>query len=317
MVAYALRRLLIAVPTALLVALFAFGVVRIVPGDALMLMIADAAPRLDQADLEALRAQMGLDRPFVPQFLAWLGGVVRGDFGESIWTGRPVLGEVLRTLPLTLELAVIALVVATLISIPIGVVSAVRQNTPWDYGTRLIAVLGLSIPDFALAIVLLLVFSLVFHWVPPMEYHGLLEDPAANLKQLLMPGLILGFALSAVSMRMTRSAMLEVLREDYIRTARAKGLGERLVIARHALKNAFIPVVTIMGIQARRLLGSTVIIESIFSLPGLGRLTLDALLNRDFIQLQGNLLIITFLVVLVNLAVDLSYGWLNPRIRYA
>lgn len=316
MAPYLVRRLLTGVLTAFLVALFAFGVVRIVPGDALMLQIAETSPRLTPADLARIRAELGLDKAFLPQFLSWLGGVFRGDLGNSLWTGRPVLREVARTLPLTLELGVMALVAATLISLPIGILSAVKRNTPVDYALRLVAILGLSIPEFALAIVLILVLSLGLHWIPPTEYTGLLENPAANLKQLLLPGLILGFELSAVSMRMTRSAMLEVLREDYIRTARAKGLSERMVILRHALKNAFIPVITIMGLQVRRLLGATVIIESIFALPGLGRLTLDALLNRDFVQLQGNLLVIALLVVVLNLVVDLSYGWLNPKIRY-
>lgn len=311
-----MRRLLTGVLTAFLVALFAFGVVRIVPGDALMLQIAETSPRLTPADLARIRGELGLDKAFLPQFLSWLGGVFRGDLGNSLWTGRPVLREVARTLPLTLELGVMALVAATFISIPIGIISAVKRNTPVDYAMRLLAILGLSIPEFALAIVLILVLSLGLHWIPPTEYTGPLENPVANLKQLLLPGLILGFELSAVSMRMTRSAMLEVLREDYIRTARAKGLSESMVILRHALKNAFIPVITIMGLQVRRLLGATVIIESIFALPGLGRLTLDALLNRDFVQLQGNLLVIAILVVVLNLVVDLSYGWLNPKIRY-
>lgn len=316
MAAYIARRVFIGVLTAFLVALFAFGVVRIVPGDALMLQIAETSPRLTPADLARIRAELGLDKAFAPQFLSWLGGVFQGDLGNSLWTGRPVLREIVRTLPLTLELAVLALIVATCVSLPIGVLSALKRNTPLDYAMRLVAILGLSIPEFALAIVLILVLSLGLHWIPPTEYTGLVENPMANLQQLLLPALILGFELSAVSMRMTRSAMLEVLREDYIRTARAKGLPERLVVVRHALKNAFIPVITIMGIQARRFLGATVIIESIFALPGLGRLTLDALLNRDFVQLQGNLLVIGILVVLLNLVVDLSYGWLNPRIRY-
>ncbi|GBD11631.1 Dipeptide transport system permease protein DppB [bacterium HR23] len=316
MTAYIVRRLLIGVLTAFLVALFAFGVVRIVPGDALMLQIAETSPRLTPADLARIRAEMGLDKPFVPQFLSWLGGVFRGDLGNSLWTGRPVLKEIARTLPLTLELAVLGLVVATLISLPIGILSAVKRNTLLDYALRFVAILGLSIPEFALAIVAILVLSLTVHWIPPTDYRSLVEDPLTNLQQMLLPALIVGFAMSAVSMRMTRSAMLEVLREDYIRTARAKGLPDRLVIMRHALKNAFIPVITIIGLQARRFMGATVIIETIFALPGLGRLTLDALLNRDFVQLQGNLLVIALLVVLVNLVVDLSYGWLNPRIRY-
>jgi peptide/nickel transport system permease protein len=210
----------------------------------------------------------------------------------------------------------IALGIALLVGLPIGILSAARRNTIIDYLGRFVAIIGLSVPEFALGIMLILVLSLWVGWLPPPAYVPLWEDPVANIKQLIFPALILGLALAAAGMRMTRSAMLEVLREDYIRTAWAKGLGERQVVLRHALKNAFIPVITIVGVQLRRLLGSTVLVETVFSLPGLGRLTIDAMLNRDFIQLQSNLLIIALMVVLINLAVDVSYAWLNPRMRF-
>jgi peptide/nickel transport system permease protein len=312
---YILRRLLLAVPVVLLVALFAFGVVRLVPGDALVLMLAETG-NISEDKLQQIRAEMGLDRPFVPQFLSWVGGVVRGDFGTSIWTGQPALIEIGKALPLTLEMGFMAIVISLLVGLPVGVISAARRNTPVDYVGRFTAIIGLSVPEFALGIVLILALSLWVGWMPPPTYIPLWEDAAANLKQLIFPALVLGFALAAASMRMTRSAMLEVLREDYIRTAWAKGLRERVVVLKHALKNAFIPVMTIIGIQLRRLLGSTVVVETVFSLPGLGRLTIDAMLNRDFVQLQGNLVVIALMVVLVNLAVDVSYAWLNPRIRF-
>jgi peptide/nickel transport system permease protein len=312
---YILRRLLLAIPVLLLVALFAFGVVRLIPGDALMLMLAETG-NISEETLQHIRAEMGLDRPFVPQFLSWLGGVVRGDFGTSIWTGQPALTEIGKALPLTLEMGAMAILISLLIGLPVGIISAVRRNTPIDFIGRLAAIIGLSVPEFALGILLILYLSLWVGWLPPPAYIPLWENPVANLKQLIFPALVLGFALAAAGMRMTRSAILEVLRADYVRTAWSKGLSERTVVLKHVLKNAFIPVITIVGLQLRRLLGSTVIVETVFSLPGLGRLTIDAMLNRDFIQLQSNLLIIALMVVLINLAVDVSYAWLNPRIRF-
>lgn len=312
---YILRRLVLSIPVLLLVALFAFGVMRLVPGDALMLMLAESG-NINPEKLQAIRASMGLDRPFIPQFLAWLWGVVQGDFGTSIWTGRPALTEIARALPLTLEMGVIALGISMLIGLPVGVMSAVRRNTSLDYIGRFAAIAGLSVPEFALGILVILGLSLWVGWLPPSAYIPFWEAPLANLSQVIFPAMVLGFALAAAGMRMTRSTMLEVLREDYVRTAWAKGLPERVVVLKHVLKNAFIPVVTIIGIQLRRLLGSTVVVETVFSLPGLGRLTIDAMLNRDFIQLQSNLLIIALMVVLINLCVDISYAWLNPRIRF-
>jgi peptide/nickel transport system permease protein len=313
---YIIRRLVVALPAIILVALFANGVVHLVPGDAVLLMIQDTG-YANEEQLAHIRHELGLDQPFLSQFVSWLGGVVRGDFGKSIWTGRPVLGEILRTLPLTLELAFLAMGAATLLAIPIGVISAIRQNTIWDYALRLVAIFGLSVPGFVMAIGLILILSLTVGWVPPMEYANPLENPVANLKQMVLPAFSIGFIYAAVIMRMTRSSMLEVMRQDYIRTAWSKGLPEFRVVLRHALKNAFIPIIAIMGIRMRALLGSTVIIETVFALPGIGRLTLDALLNRDFTQLQGNLLVIALLIVVINLLVDLSYAWFNPRIRYS
>lgn len=315
MLQYTAGRALASVPLLLLVSLLAFSVVRLIPGDAVMLMVAEIG-NLSPQQLAQIRAELGVDRPFPQQFLSWLAGAVQGDLGRSIWTGRSVGREILRTLPVTAELALLSIVISLLVAIPIGIVSAVRRNSLFDYSGRLLAMVGLSVPEFALATVALLVLSLHVGWVPSLVYVPLWEEPWRNLGTLAVPSLILGFGLAAVIMRVTRSAMLEVLREDYVRTARSKGLPEVAVIVRHALKNAFNPIVTIIGVQARRLIGSTVVIETIFALPGIGRLTIDALLNRDFTQLQGCILVIALAVVLLNLLVDLSYGWLDPRIHY-
>lgn len=315
MLHYAAGRLVASVPLLLLVSLLAFSVVRLVPGDAVMLMLAEIGNASPQ-QLARIRAELGVDRPFVPQFAVWLGAAIRGDLGRSIWTGRPVGGEILRTLPVTAELALFSMVVSLLVAIPIGIGSALWRNSALDYASRLLATVGLSVPEFALATVALLVLSLYVGWVPSLVYAPLWDAPWRNLGTLAVPSVILGFSLAAVTMRITRSAMLDVLREDYVRTARSKGLPEVGVIARHALKNAFNPIVTIIGLQARRLIGSTVVIETIFALPGLGRLTVDSLLNRDFTQLQGCILVIALFVVLLNLLVDLSYAWLDPRIHY-
>jgi peptide/nickel transport system permease protein len=312
---YIFKRLLISIPLLLLVSLLAFSIVRIVPGDVVMLMLAEIG-NIPPEQLAKIRSDMGLDRPFVTQFLIWLGDAVRGDLGESIWTGRSVTKEILRTLPVTAELAMLSISVALLVALPIGIVSAIRRNTALDYAGRFVAIVGLSVPEFALATLALLLLSLYVGWIPSLIYVPLWQEPLRNLGTMALPALILGFSLAAVIMRMTRSAMLEVLREDYIRTAWAKGVSERTVVVRHALKNAFIPIITLIGIQGRRLIGSTVVIETIFAIPGIGRLTIDALLNRDYTQLQGCILLIALVVVLLNLLVDLSYAWFDPRIRY-
>jgi peptide/nickel transport system permease protein len=245
-----------------------------------------------------------------------LAGVVRGDLGQSIWTGRSVRTEILRTLPVTGELALLAMGVALFVALPTGILSAVRRNSWLDYTGRFFAIVGLSVPEFALATVALLLLSLYVGWIPSLVYVPIWQEPLRNLGTMVLPALILGFSLAAVIMRMTRSAMLEVLREDYIRTAWAKGLPVHRVVVRHALKNAFIPIITLIGMQGRRLIGSTVVIETIFAIPGLGRLTIDALLNRDYTQLQGCILLIALVVVVLNLLVDLSYACFDPRLHY-
>ena len=315
MLQYTARRVFASIPLLVLVSLLTFSVVRLVPGDAVMLMLGEIG-NISPDTLAQIRADLGVDRPFVPQFLVWLGGAIRGDLGRSIWTGRSVGWEIVRTLPVTTELAVLSITISLLVAIPVGIGSAVWRNSSLDYIGRLLATIGLSVPEFALATVALLLLSLHAGWVPSLVYVPLWEDPARNVGTLLVPSLILGFALAAVTMRMTRSAMLEVLGQDYVRTARSKGLPEIAVVVHHGLTNAFNPIITIIGIQARRLIGSTVVIETIFALPGIGRLTVDALLNRDFTQLQGCILVIAATVVVLNLLVDLSYAWLDPRIHY-
>src|SRR5687767_4287647 len=311
---YLLRRLLLMLPVLLGVTVLAAGLIRLVPGDAVLVKI-EGAGHVD--DIEAARRALGLDRSFPEQYAAWIAGAVRGDLGVSFITDRPVLPSILRALPVTVELAVLALLVAGGIGMPLGVVSAIRRDRWPDVLGRLVSVAGLSMPSFWIGTLVLLYFSLWFRWIPPIVYVPLFEDPFRNLQQFIVPALALGAHFSAVAMRVTRSALLEVLGQDYIRTAYAKGLRERVMLVRHALKNALIPVVTVLGVQFSHLLGGTVIIETIFSMPGLGRLTLDAIAQRDYPQLQGSVLVVALMVVFVTLAVDLGYGWLDPRIGHA
>jgi peptide/nickel transport system permease protein len=266
--------------------------------------------------LKRARQELGLDRPFVDQYRTWIGAALQGDLGRSLISRRPVTQELGKRINLTSHLAVMSVIIAMLIALPIGVLSAVRQDTASDYLGRFFAVLGLSLPDFWLATVVITFLAIWFQWIPPIGFAPLWVDPARCLSQLLIPALIIGARLAAVSMRMTRSSLLEVLRQDYIRTARAKGARERGVIVRHALKNAFIPVITVIGGQFSVLLGGTVIVEFIFLQPGVGSLMLDAVQLRDYTLIQGAVLFFAAVIVATNLLVDLSYAWLDPRIRY-
>jgi len=315
MQAYIIRRLLLAIFVLWGVTLLVFSIMRLVPGDVVMMRLGEMGT-IAPEQLAKLRADLGLDKPFHEQYITWISGVVRGDLGDSLWTGTSVRNELAKRIPVSAELAAMAIVLALSIAIPVGVISAIRQDTVLDYVGRLLAISGLSLPDFWLGTVMVMTLSLWFRWLPPIGYVPFFTDPLANLQQFAFPALILGFRLSATSMRMTRSTMLEVLRQDYIRTAWSKGLKERAVIYRHALKNAMIPVITIIGTQFSVLLGGTVIMETIFVLPGVGRLTLDSIFNRDYTQLQGNVLFLAGIMVTANLLVDLSYAWFDPRIRY-
>lgn len=312
---YIARRALQGLLVLFLVSFLVFSLVRILPGDAILMQLDQAAAPTPE-NLERARQELGLDRPFLQQYRTWMAGVLRGDLGSSLTSRRPVSQELLKRVSLTSHLAVMSLIIALLIALPIGVLSAVRQDTAADYLGRLFAILGLSLPDFWLATVVITFLAIWFRWIPPIGFAPIWVDPARNLSQLLIPAAIIGARLAAVSMRMTRSSLLEVLRQDYIRTAWAKGLPERLIIVRHALKNAFIPVVTIIGQQFSVLLGGTVIVEFIFLQPGVGSLMLDAVRLRDYTLIQGGVLFFATVIVVINLLVDLSYAWLDPRIRY-
>jgi peptide/nickel transport system permease protein len=298
-----------------LVSFVVFSLVRILPGDAVIMQLDQAAAPTPET-LARARQELGLDRPFLHQYRSWMAGVVQGDLGRSLITRRPVTQELLKRVNLTAHLAVMSVIIALLIALPIGVLSAVHQDTASDYLGRLFAILGLSLPDFWLATVVITFLAIWFQWIPPIGFAPIWVDPARNLSQLLIPATIIGARLAAVSMRMTRSSLLEVLRQDYIRTARAKGHRERAVILRHALKNACIPVVTIVGQQFSVLLGGTVIVEFIFLQPGVGSLMLDAVQLRDYTLIQGAVLFFAVVIVTMNLLVDVSYAWLDPRIRY-
>jgi peptide/nickel transport system permease protein len=311
---YVLRRLLLLIPTLFLVTLLVFSIIRLLPGNVVVLMMSEQGYASDRAKLEQM---LGLDQPFYLQYLTYIGKAFTGDLGVSFWTREPVLDEIVRRLPVSLELALLAMFFGLLMALPIGILAAVKQDSWVDYLVRSLAIGGLAIPGFWMATVIIVSASIFWKWVPPMRFTPFFRDPLANVSQFILPAIILGFALSASVMRMTRSMVLEVLREDYVRTARAKGLRESAVIARHVLKNAMIPVVTIMGLQLSALIGGTVIMESIFVLPGMGRFLIDAITWRDYPVIQGINLFLATGVILLNLLIDLVYAWLDPRIRYS
>ncbi len=309
---YVIRRLLLSVPVLLLSSLIVFGLMRVMPGDALTALMGESG-NVSAKDLQKLRVELGLDRPYVEQYGIWLWQMVSLNPGYSIFTNEPIPVALKKAIPVTLELAALAIVLGLIIAIPVGVLSATRQDTASDYVGRVVAVSGLSIPDFWLGTLVII----WFHWIPPIGYVSLWDSPWKNLQQCLLPAAILGFRLSAATMRMTRSTVLEVLREDYVRTAWAKGLAGRIVVYKHALKNALIPVITIVGGQLGVLLAGTVVVETIFALPGMGRLTVEAILYRDYPIVQTNVMLVAATLVALNLVVDLAYAWLDPRIRYS
>jgi peptide/nickel transport system permease protein len=312
---YVVRRLLMAVPVLLISSLIVFGLMRVMPGDALIVLMGDSG-NVSAKDLAKLRNDLGLDKPYHEQYLIWLWQMVSFNPGHSIFTNEPIPVALKKAIPVTLELAALAMVLGLVIAVPIGVLSATRQDTPSDYAGRVVAVTGLSLPDFWLGTLVITFAAIWFHWIPPIGYASFWEDPWRNLQQFLLPAAVLGFRLSAATMRMTRSTVLEVLREDYVRTAWAKGLAGRIVVYKHALKNALIPVVTIVGGQLGVLLAGTVVVETIFALPGMGRLTVEAILYRDYPIVQTNVMLVAATLVTLNLVVDLTYAWLDPRIRY-
>ena len=313
---YVLRRLLALLPTLVLASMIVFVTVRLIPGDVIDLMLSQNDVAADKRSREELIAALGLDVPMWQQYFRWIGAIVlHGDLGKSLWQGTPVASQLLARLPVTFELGAIALVVGLIIALPIGVYSALRQDTMGDYLARSFSILLLAVPSFWLGTMVVVFPSIWWGWSPPIEFTPFWQSPAQNLEQMLLPGVVLGAALSAITMRLTRTMMLEVLRQDYIRTAWAKGLGERLVIVRHALRNALIPVVTLIGLQAPLLIGGAVIIEQIFVIPGMGLLLLEAVQQRDYPIITGVFLMVGVAVMLINLVVDLSYGLLDPKVR--
>ena len=316
--AYIIKRLLLFIPTMVLISIVVFVIMRLIPGDpAIQLLSGDLGDAsFTQEQLEALRAKLGTDRHIAVQYVDWLWSMLHLDFGKSFLQNTPISDDLKDKFPITLELAILALILAMVIAVPLGVYSAVNQDRPGDYIARMITIAGVAIPNFWTAILLIFFLVLVFDWLPPLGYVNLWEDPLKNLQQLIFPAIALGFFNMAFLARLTRSAMLEVFREDYIRTARSKGLSERWVIARHALRNALLPVVTVSGWQFGFLISGSVIIESMFNVPGVGKFMLDSINQRDYTQTQAAVMVITFAVVALNLVTDLIYGWLDPRIRY-
>ena len=317
MTRYLIKRLLSLPPTLLGVSVLTFLFLRLIPGDAIAVRLGTSTA-LSPEQLAQLRSYFGIDQPLHAQYLAWLGSLLRGDAGYSIRTGQPVAAEIAGRLPVTLELALGAGLVALALGIPLGLVSALRPNSALDLVARGFGLLGLSMPNFWLGTLILLIFARELRWMPNTGgYIDFLQDPAAHLRFLLFPAVTLGVAMGAVVMRTTRSALLDVLSADYIRTADAKGLSRAVVIHRHALKNGLIVVVTILGVQVGYLLGGAVVVEEVFAVPGVGRLLLNAITQRDYALVQGGVLVIAVLFVLTNTVVDILYGYLDPRIRYA
>ncbi len=311
---YVLQRLLVAVPSLLIASLVVFTLPRLIPGDVVQLMLEEKAYG---TDLQDLRAKLGLDRPIALQYVEWLGKIARGDLGESLWTRRAVIDELARRVPVSLELGILALCFSVVIAIPIGILAAIRQDSVTDYAARSIAILGLSVPSYWVATLVIVFPAIWWGWSPTGQFTAFRASPLAHVAQFLLPALILGIATAAALMRMTRAMLLEVLRQDYIRTAWSKGLRERAVVLKHGLKNAVIPVVTILGLQTAQIFGGTVIFETIFGLPGMGRFLFDAITQRDYPVIQGINLLIVSIVVAVNLFVDVLYALLDPRIRYS
>src|SRR5467141_3807120 len=313
---YLVKRFLLMFPTLLGVALLTFVLIRVIPGDVVELRYAGDRGSVSQDVLEKERARFGLDQPLWRQFTTWVLGVARLDFGTSMWTGSPIWQEIRLRFALSFQVAIMATIVAVLLAIPLGVVAALKQDTWVDYAVRIFSIAGLATPSFWLGIVFILMLLIVFKWLPPMVYTPFWIDPWQNMLQLIWPALAVGYRYSAVATRMTRSAMLEVLREDYIRTARAKGLVETLILKRHALKNAMLPVLTVTGIEFAFLMGGLVVTEQVFNLNGLGLLFVEAVAHRDYTLTQALVMLVAFVFIFVNFLVDLAYAWLDPRIRF-
>jgi peptide/nickel transport system permease protein len=317
MARYILRRFLLMFPTLLGVAAAIFLLLRVIPGDVVEAkFMTGEGQGLSSAVMAAERAKLGLDKPVWKQFLIWVWGLLHLDLGLSMWTGAPITEEIKLRFALSLQLALMATIVATVLAIPLGIISALRQDTWVDYVVRVFSIAGLAMPSFWLGILMILGFLILFKWLPPMVYTPFWVNPWQNLAQLIWPALAVGYRYSAVATRMTRSSMLEVLREDYIRTAKAKGLWLKLILVRHALKNAMLPVVTVIGLEFAFLLGGLVVTEQVFNLNGLGLLFVQAIARRDYTLTQALVLLVAFAFIFVNFLMDVMYAWLDPRIRY-
>ena len=316
MLRYTLNRVLLMIPTLIGVAVLVFFMLRVIPGDVVEVKLRGDGGNVSQEMIDMERKRLGLDKPLFKQFVEWMGGIARLDFGTSMWTGAPITEEIRLRFALSLQLAIMATVIAVLLAIPLGVLAALRQDTWVDYAVRIFSIAGLATPSFWLGIVFILGLLIIFKWLPPMVYTPFWVNPWQNMLQLIWPALAVGYRYSAVATRMTRSAMLEVLREDYIRTARAKGLMQKLILSRHALKNAMLPVLTVVAIEFAFLIGGLVVTEQVFNLNGIGMLFVQAVAHRDYTLLQALVMLVAGCFIIVNFLMDVAYAWLDPRIRY-
>jgi len=313
---YAARRIALMIPTLLGVALLTFFMLRVIPGDVVEVKLRADGGYVTEEILQRERARLGLDKPLPAQFVDWMKGLVTFDLGNSMWTGRPVAEEIGARIGLTLQVSIMAAIISVLIAIPLGTISALFRDTWIDYAVRIFTIAGLAVPSFWLGMLVILLLLNVFHWSPPVTYTSFFEDPVQNLAQLIWPALAVGYRYAAVVARMVRSSIVEVMREDYIRTARAKGVFERLVVSRHAMRNALLPAITVIGLEFAFLIGGLVVTEQVFNLNGIGRLFVDAVSRNDFILIQALVMLLALVFVFMNLVIDMLYGVLDPRVRY-
>jgi peptide/nickel transport system permease protein len=316
MLRYAIKRILLMIPTLIGVAVIVFLMLRIMPGDIVELRFAMEGGQVNPEALAAERVRLGLDKPLWRQFVDWMAGMLVGDFGTSMWTGRPVVDEIASRLELSLEVAVLATILAIAIAIPLGTLAALFKDSWIDHAIRVFAIAGLAVPSFWLGMLMILALLLMFNWIPPLTYVPIYEAPLQNLSQLIWPALAVGYRYSAVATRMMRSTLLEVLNEDYIRTARAKGVFERLVVTRHAMRNAMLPVVTVVGLEFAFLIGGLVVTEQVFNLNGIGKLFVETVTRADYTMVQALVMLVAAFFIVVNFVVDMLYAALDPRIRY-
>ena len=320
---YILKRVLLMIPTLIGAGILVFFLMRLIPGDLCEMRLASTGLAVDQEQIDICRENLGMNLPVPIQFLNFLYGFVTFDLGDSMWTGKPITEEIGLRFQLSLPVAIMATIVVTVIAIPLGAISAIKQDTWLDYAVRIFSIAGIAIPSFWLGIMIILGLLIVTQqitgipWMPPIQYKPIWVDPVHNISQLIWPAVATGYRYAAVATRMTRSTLLEVLREDYIRTARAKGLIEKIVINRHALKNAMLPVVTIIGIEFAFLIGGLVVTEQVFNLNGIGKLFVDSVSNHDYTMVQALVMLVVLAFVVVNFLIDLCYAWLDPRIRYS